>query len=329
MYWSDDLLQALVNTCVGRMDSYVVQRENGQYYRVKKPLTYDLLRSHLGGELTLGTYPIREDGLCSFVVFDADDKGGTNGFEQMCQLRQMLAALSVPSYLEQSRRGAHLRVFLETGVDPALLRAAFLSYAPAGVEFFPAQSQVSFEHPGYAVRLPLGIHRKSGRRYPFLVAADEGYVPVARTLADTLFWLGSVERVSFSVVSALSGQHEQVEFRLSARKGFSGLLPGRQLGGSRWLRIEDWNAEQDPFALIGRYVELDARGEGHCPFSWHHSDGVDSHPSFVVYAPSRPSRACWYCRAWGQGGSAFDFLKLYYGWSASELWHRILSGEQF
>jgi hypothetical protein len=243
----------------------------------------------------------------------------------------MFAALSVPSYLEQSRRGAHLWVFLEIALEPALLRRAFLPYASAGTDFFPAQEQVSFEHPGYAVRLPLGIHRKSGRRYPFLVVVDEGYMPVAGTLTDTLFWLVQVERASFSVVSALLAQYEQEVSPVLAKKVLQKLspyLPARSVG-SRWERIEDWNAEQDPFALIGRYVDLNYRGEGHCPFGWHHSDGVDRHPSFLVYAPSRPSRACWYCRAWGQGGSAFDFLKFYYGLPAGELWHRIQSGEQF
>ena len=95
------------------------------------------------------------------------------------------------------------------------------------------------------------------------------------------------------------------------------------------LSIRDWNAWQNPLAVIGRYVELDSRGIGCCPFGWHHSDGRDSHPSFKVYEPRFPGGYCWYCRAWGHGGSVFDFLSLYYNVETRDLWRRIQAGEQF
>lgn len=91
----------------------------------------------------------------------------------------------------------------------------------------------------------------------------------------------------------------------------------------------DWNARRNPFALIGRYVELDSRGMGCCPFGWHHVNGRDVHPSFKVHKPKFSGGYCWYCLAWGSGGSVFDFLLLYHNIEARELWHRILAGEQF
>jgi hypothetical protein len=93
--------------------------------------------------------------------------------------------------------------------------------------------------------------------------------------------------------------------------------------------IRGWCASQDALSIIGRYVSLDQNGLGCCPFGWHHDDGVDTHPSFVAYCPISLGICCWYCHTWQQGGSLFDFLRLYYGLDARELWHLILSGAQF
>jgi hypothetical protein len=93
--------------------------------------------------------------------------------------------------------------------------------------------------------------------------------------------------------------------------------------------INAWCAVQDPFELIGQYVELDRRGMGHCPFGAYHSDDVDSHPSFRVYAPARPGGCCWHCYTVGLSGNVFNFLRLYYGLDAKALWSRILAGESF
>jgi hypothetical protein len=49
----------------------------------------------------------------------------------------------------------------------------------------------------------------------------------------------------------------------------------------------------------------------------------------VVYQPSPPDICCWYCHAWQQGGSLFDFLRLYYGLEAGELWRLLLAGFVF
>jgi hypothetical protein len=72
--------------------------------------------------------------------------------------------------------------------------------------------------------------------------------------------------------------------------------------------IQDWCQSQDPFALIGRSVALDASGLGHCPFTEHHRQGCDRHPSFRVYYPRKATGSCWYYYTDGYGGNVFDFL---------------------
>jgi TOTE conflict system primase-like protein len=327
MVWSDDLVQHLVSTCVGRTDRYLLQRENGRYRPVLAKLTYDRLRDHLAGSCTLATYAIAEDDLCRFAVFDSD---ADDGLFQLFRLQQVLGELAVPSYLERSRRGGHLWVFLEFATSPHVLRQALLPFCPSDVEFFPSHDTATFEHPGYPVRLPLGIHRKTGCRYLFVEYCSGDFVSVARTITETLLWLSTVERVSVETIAHLAEQNQLVALaappRPSKKLPVLAKAPG---SGGQWRTIVEWCVVQDPHALIGRYVALDARGVGSCPFGWHHSDGEDAHPSLVVYNPVGSDVMCWWCRAWKQGGSVFDFLRYWYGLDARELWHRILSGEQF
>jgi len=204
MVWSDALVQVLVDTCVGRTDRYLVQQGNGRYCSFQARLTSGFMQDHLAGRCTLASYVITEEGLCRFVVFDAD---ADDGLFQLFQVQQALAEVAVPSYLERSRRGGHLWVFLAQALPPRLVRRALLSYCLPGMEFFPAHETADFEHPGYAVRLPLGVHRKSGRRYPFVEYSLSGFIPYASTVGDTLAWLKTVERPSGLVLSHLAEVH--------------------------------------------------------------------------------------------------------------------------
>ena len=50
------LAKCLGDTFIQRWDLYAQQLDNGAYICVKEPLTHELIRAHLEGELTLGTY---------------------------------------------------------------------------------------------------------------------------------------------------------------------------------------------------------------------------------------------------------------------------------
>jgi hypothetical protein len=98
--------------------------------------------------------------------------------------------------------------------------------------------------------------------------------------------------------------------------------------GGAYPSIRAWSAAQDPFLIIGKYVDLDSRGGGRCPFGSHHANGQDDH-SFQVYTPGAAGGYCYYCHVEGAGGSVFDFLRRYHGLSAKDLWRKILAGESF
>ncbi len=324
MLLSDVELLPLVRTCIGRHDDYAVQRSDGLYYRAGRRLSYEVLRRHLAGMETIGTYLIDEQGCCRFAVFDADSDAG---LVSLLSLQARLAAAGIPSYLEASRRGVHLRVLFAALAPAALVRRWLQPYCPAGVEFYPKQDTASLEHPGSLVRVPLGVHRLTGRRYPFVVVGSDGrLVPVVSSVKAALSWLSTIE---LALVPAAQSLPQRDHAGLPTQKKY----PSKKVSSSTQLAptlsIREWNAQQHPMAFIGRYVELDSRGMGCCPFGWHHSDGQDRHPSLKVHEPKYLGGYCWYCHVWQQGGSVFDFLLLYHHLTARELWRRILAGEQF
>ena len=324
---SERHLRLLAARCIGRRNDYALQQDNGRYVRVGASVSFAALSRHIAGLETIGSYVIDEQGMCHFAVFDADS---LDGLVQLLAVQRQLATDGIDSALEGSRRGGHLRVWFASQVAPDLVRRWLLPYCPAGVEFYPKRDWATWEEPGSLMRVPFGVHRLTGRRYPFLVAAGSGdrLVPVAQSVTASLEWLATIRRVP---VPDRDGARLHDETRPAPPHPYV----ARGAGGAASLvtetpaSIHDWCNRQDALSIIGRYVELDQRGMGCCPFGWHHDDGKDSHPSLWVHAPRSSGAPCWYCYVWQRGGNLFDFLCLWYGLSARDLWRRILAGEQF
>jgi hypothetical protein len=324
-----DHLRLFANLFVSRRDDYAVQQADGRYLRAGRPLTYSTLLRHLHGAETIGTYVIDERGLCRFALFD-DDTESADLYERVKTLVGIQARLQtvegIPSYLEGSRRGAHLWVFCDRLVLASQLRRWLLPFCPAGVEFFPKQDEGTREY-GSLVRLPLGVHRRTNCRYWFFSWDAEARLhlaPAARSVPDSLVWLTRLRRVMVPDLDTLAQVQNGTGDAALQSLAKTATLPVPLPSGST---IQAWCASQDPFAVIGRYISLDRRGLGCCPFGEHHSDGKDSHPSLRVYQPKRAGGSCWYCYVWEHGGNLFDFLCYWHDVSAKTLWHRILSGE--
>jgi hypothetical protein len=298
--------------------SYAVQQGDGRYWRVNKPITLELLAAHLRGVVTIGTYVLDEDDTCTFAVFDADCE---DGLARLAMLADELRQQGISTLLEASRRGGHLWIHIDAPTSAALVRVWLLPFAQAyGMELYPKQD-MRLGGVGSLIRLPLGVHRRSRGWYPFLtVAADGSLVPVGQTVEDCCRWAcASVERVTVpmaSAVSVASGVVNGKPLELSA--------PVRDAvahSGRGWIRA--WCRAQDVRAVIGRYVVLDRRGMGSCPFKGHHYRG-DVRPSFHVF-PEQDQ--CWYCYTWQRGGDLLDFLCLYHGVTVQEGWRRVQAGE--
>lgn len=192
----------------GREDVYARQWFNpktgqGGYAPVREPLTPRVLRQHFAGEITLGVYPIRLDGTCVFCALDID-LSRTALIEAQRQrevaqrVRQDLVAataaalescrgVGVAALIEDSGyKGRHLWMPLAEPIHAArlvalgrALLAALQPRLPAScqVEWFPKASRPGTKGLGNLIKLPLGIHRRTGRRSTLL---DADGVVVAR-----------------------------------------------------------------------------------------------------------------------------------------------------
>jgi hypothetical protein len=159
----------LAQRFVQRWGLHALQLDNGRYVCVHEPLNVGHLLDHLRGEITLGTYLLDQDSRARFLVLDADD---AQAWEDLGHLAKALAEEDVPTYLERSRRGGHLWLFLGEGVGGREARAfgkgLLAAHRIEGVELYPKQDQIA-DGPGSLIRMPFGVHRLTGQGYVLAV----------------------------------------------------------------------------------------------------------------------------------------------------------------
>lgn len=280
-------LKAFAETFFSRMDLYAQQTASGRYTCIREPLTLDLVAGHLRGELTLGAYALSLDNHASWICLDAD---GQEEWERILTMGRVLDSQVVPVYLEPSRRGGHLWLFtspLPGAQARALGKQLQVEYGLEGVELFPKQERLS-SGPGSLVRLPLGIHRKSGRRYHFVTAQGRA---LAATIRSQVSLLSQPERLPADFI-------EEVLARAAASRPLSPtgtLEPRRDAPGERLSdRVKNSISVAN---FVSQYVALDDNGTGLCPFH------QDTHRSFGVNEAGN----YWHCWAGCGGGSIIDF----------------------
>ena len=88
-------LEQYVELFCHRRDVYAVQKTDGSYFLVRQPITVDLLRQHLEGEVTCGWYALGSDNTVRWVAVDADQE---DGIEALQQTWEKLDSLNPVSY---------------------------------------------------------------------------------------------------------------------------------------------------------------------------------------------------------------------------------------
>ena len=192
---SDPEVARFLALFAGREDVHARQWFNPRrgttgYSPVEEPMTARHVRQHLFGDLTLGVYPIRLDGTCVFFALDLDLTRAAidharRGPAEAAAVRETLRK-SVDLVVERVRglgldpvvedsgyKGRHLWFFLERPEPASLLHAVGRLLVrhlgedlPGGIalEFFPRQPRRRGKGLGNLIKLPLGIHRRTGRR---------------------------------------------------------------------------------------------------------------------------------------------------------------------
>ena len=284
----------LRNRFIQRWDLFSKQLDDGSYVSIREPLTEDILVAHLEGKLTLGTYVLDKNSQGKYMVLDADSKPE---WRKLCALSKVIQQSDCPSYLERSRRGGHLWMFFQEAVSGKDIRlfgsGLYAHFGIEDIELFPKQDHLS-TGPGSLIRLPFGVHRKTGRRYGFY---KPDRTPLAPTLREQIMALAQPETVTTEFFNHYHAQGEELlEINSKTPLGTCPLTDTRK--ESEGLQLSDRIKAAIPvrqFVLC--YVELSKRGLGKCPF---HDDQVES---FSVNEDGN----YWHCFGCDAGGSIIDF----------------------
>ena len=283
----ETLAEGLTDTFLVRRDLYARQLDDGRYVCIQKFLTPRHVIAHLKGDLTLGAYALNVDNRARFLAFDADDE---TQWTQLVQMAIFLGSQRTVTYLEASRRGGHLWLFFSRPVAGRAVREFGLGLVEAfqlgGIELFPKQAQLK-TGPGSLIRMPFGVHRRTGERYGFYKPDGQ---PLAASLEKQMRILSYPQSVPPSIFQAYRLLQNTVT--QSAEKAGNG--PAEAPTDTLSERIKGSVSVRD---FVSQYVELSPNGRGLCPFH------DDQHTSFSV----NPEGNYWHCFAGCGGGSIIDF----------------------
>ena len=275
----------LARKFIQRWDIYPKQLADGRFMTVHERLTMNHLKDHLAGKVTLGTYLLDREGYARFCVMDADDD---ERYYQIFEMARDLRNVDIPSYIETSRRGGHIWFFFDRsipGEDAKYFGLGLLDeYQIGEVEVYPKQEKLA-AGPGSLVRLPFGIHKKSGRRYGFV---NHDGLDLAPSLVEQIMILSSPKTVPYKLIEKHKLERPAKPRRISE-------------GDNTWDRIKESVSATE---FIGRYMVLKETASGAVGFCPFHEDNV---PSFGVNEKGN----FWNCFAGCGGGSVIDFWMLY------------------
>lgn len=157
---------------VHRRDVYAVQVKVGEnciYIPRYEVLTETEVQRHLDGKVTLGVYALNTDNTVKWMCFDID-KAHVKNPEETCRVVaercvQLFGNSAVRVEESGSPHNFHVWVFFAEPIQAVHARSLGQQVLNglSGVELFPKQTTLTGKLLGNLVKLPLGLHRKSGK----------------------------------------------------------------------------------------------------------------------------------------------------------------------
>ena len=291
----DQLAAVLSRQFIQRWDLFCQQQDDGRYICVHERLQHDHMLEHLQGEITLGAYVLDGDSLGHYLIFDADNNPDWRCLQAAAKA---LEAVDTTAYLEKSRRGGHLWLFFEQPLTGDEIRrfgqGLMLHFGLGSLELFPKQAQLA-GGPGSLIRLPFGVHRKSGKRYSFYQLNGQ---PLAPTLREQIQILESPHTVPAEVIEQFARKAPSKHRRQARTSQATQAATIEDNQPPLYEQIKQAITVRD---FVSQYVDLSSKGNGLCPF---HNDHVES---FSV----NDSQNYWKCFACEKSGSIIDFWMYY------------------
>ena len=172
---------------VNRDDVYALQSSRGGYIKIEKPLTLNVIKQHLEGKKTIGTYQLNKRNMVKWLCLDLDPEHLDDPNEAAQKI--IKTCFEKPNgnhpriwghslLLEASRYpdpSFHLWILFLTPVPAKFARWLGLrilelaNLNPKEIEIFPKQTELTPERPyGNLVKLPLGLHQVERKWSKFL-----------------------------------------------------------------------------------------------------------------------------------------------------------------
>ena len=210
MYDATVVASYYVAVCAARQDAYAAW--TGEHWSaVREPLTAEVIIAAFERKKPVSGYMIDADNSTHIAALDIDLD---DGWEIGQKVGQSMWDDGVPAYLERSRRGAHLWLFLDRVMPAIVVRRALRSYlAKFGldenpkVELRPGSDRVSSDGLGHALRMPSMPHQSTGQRG--LLCDPRTGESFGNKLAD--FLLAFEDAPADRIVAAAERYHPQID----------------------------------------------------------------------------------------------------------------------
>lgn len=170
---------------IGNPAAYALQLDDGSYKPVRKQVSGSLLKQHIAGEITVGTY-VNIGEMARWLCFDVDT--GDDAPAEAGRVKAAILEMGVPEYATgiefSGRKGYHVWVLVENYLQASELRRlgrGVLALAEVECEVFPKQDVT--RDLGNLVKLPSGKHRVSGMDSEWLTDVP---FPMSTTKWETL-----------------------------------------------------------------------------------------------------------------------------------------------
>lgn len=232
--WSTSDLKKFINIFSGREGVFATQwidnRGKVGYLPQKGVIKEKDVLLHLKGEITLGIYISRIDNTVNFLVIDIDIKKSYleknitedefNNLEKIAhdfsfKIKNYAESLNIPMYIENSGyKGRHCWVFFSKPIKSIMaiklakiLLERFTIPEEISVEIFPKNTNIKPNSLGSLVKLPFGIHKKTGK---FSYFFDENNKPYY----DQVEFINQIKRVSKEEILKIVENKQFVNFEI-------------------------------------------------------------------------------------------------------------------
>jgi len=239
MIWKREIMEHFMALFSGREDVFARQwadkKENkGGYLPVRHPMTLEDVDEHIQGRKTYGIYLLQADSRVRCGVIDADiiarlrtgkvtsEDKTTLKRERTYMISRILersSELGLKPVVEFSGyKGFHFWYFFAKAMDASVVRSLLCDIAQPvnadissfDLEVFPKQDKLGGKGFGNLVKLPLGVHRVTGKQSFFMECAK-------RDIDSQLGFLKTIKPTDPDLLSRVSAKKEKERVVLHPR----------------------------------------------------------------------------------------------------------------